>query len=386
MLKLKTAFRYAYSKSSGQKSLAVMITVSIALGVFALILVLSIMNGLQSAQLDNLRAIESFDLIVENTSLTKAQLEEITNSTVYAFKDSTGLISGPEQSSTVRIRSVESSYFKDLRLTGKVAVNGEIQNGLILSYPIVSSTGYKPGDIVELTILKKGKTATLAPQVETYYPIGIFVTNLRDFNTSSVYLAEDAANPSYGIFTDSNTGQLKKAILDNDGNAQVITWQEYNNSIYSALMLEKTMVYVLLAFIFIIICVSLGNSTKHLFRAKQNETAAFKALGFNNSDLTVIYILQALFITVPGEAIGTLAAVLTVNNIDSILNLIGSISTALTGHVSVLNLLPFSTFISTTEVFGIVTGVLLLALVFTLFSVKSFKKYSVIEVINHGSN
>ena len=68
MFILRTALKYAFSKGKGQRTSSVVIVLGIALGLAALLVISSVMNGLQTAQLDQLRALESFDVSVEPSS------------------------------------------------------------------------------------------------------------------------------------------------------------------------------------------------------------------------------------------------------------------------------------------------------------------------------
>ena len=54
-----------------------MILVGIAVGLVALLVISSVMNGLQTAQIDQLRNLESFDLIVRSKSLTKDDISRL---------------------------------------------------------------------------------------------------------------------------------------------------------------------------------------------------------------------------------------------------------------------------------------------------------------------
>ncbi|MFC2821983.1 MAG: hypothetical protein ACFN3H_04350, partial [Spirochaetales bacterium] len=77
MFRLKTAFRYAFSKTRGQRTTSIMILAGIAIGLAALLGISSVMNGLQDSQLTQLRNIESFDLIVSSKILSKEDILKI---------------------------------------------------------------------------------------------------------------------------------------------------------------------------------------------------------------------------------------------------------------------------------------------------------------------
>ena len=77
MFRFRTAFRYAFSKTRGQRVTSIMILVGIAIGLIALLVISAVMNGLQNAQMDQLKNLESFDLIVRSDSLNAEDIRSL---------------------------------------------------------------------------------------------------------------------------------------------------------------------------------------------------------------------------------------------------------------------------------------------------------------------
>lgn len=393
MLNFIAALKYSFSKHSGQRTTSKMILISILLSVFSLIIIIGVLNGLQSSQLDLLRTVESFDVSIKDTSLTKQQIENATGCNVYEYKDAFALMSNETYSQSIRIRGIDSEYFSNPRTFDSVYLNGIFDDGLCLSFSLINNLSIIPGQEVKITILKKGKTATLVPFDFYTYAKNTYSSSLYDFSKNTVYMDIEELNEilednnkCYGILSEAKSSDIKDKLLELDKSAEVYTWQESNNAVYSALLLEKTLVYVFLAFIVLIILVSMNNSTRRMIKTKATESTILRSMGITEADLRLIYIEQALLITVPGCIAGALAGILLVSRIDVLFNFIGKISTALTGHLSVLSMIPFNAYISFKETSLIVLTVLLLTVIFTLIAMKEFKKNSILGVLSDVCN
>ena len=75
---LYIAYRILFrSRSRGKRLLSLLLTGTLACGIFALILILSIMNGLQSGYIDAIVEVSSYHMRIGNISLSEEQSEQI---------------------------------------------------------------------------------------------------------------------------------------------------------------------------------------------------------------------------------------------------------------------------------------------------------------------
>jgi lipoprotein-releasing system permease protein len=386
MFRLKVAFRYAFSKIRRQRLTSVFICLGIAAGIFAMFLIMSIMNGLQSKQIETLRSVESFDIIVWNTSLKPEDIEQIDGiDRVFEFAETPVLINNLNSSSSVsaRIRAYDPSFFDYRRVRGNFTSYPIAETGISLSYNIASSLKFLGGSNFEITFLRPGKTATIVPYTQSIDVTAYYGSALTEFNDSTVLTSLDTyksilgeRNIGLGIFCSSSVEKIAKAIQDKDSNAEVITWKQYNNAVYGALVLEKAIMYVFLSFMFLIICVNLRNSTRRLIDSRQIEGAMLRALGCRRGDIRTIFVLQGLVICIIGEAIGTLFGLLALNNMDSILDFIGKVSGS---YLFMSSMIEPS--LSTVEITVILCAVLLLGFIYTYAGCRKVFRSEIMEVI-----
>jgi len=376
-----------------------MIMVGIAVGLVALLVISAVMNGLQNAQMDQLRNLESFDLIVESDTLTAGQLESIEGvDMAFRFLETNVLIvdKTSETSTSARIRAYDGDVYNSNRMSESLFIlsneNPVGSDGLFISYTMTRNLGIMSYDDIKVTFLKPGRTATIVPYTSDMAITGYFSSRMTEFSSSTAFMdfnllssviGDEGAR--IGIYVGGNQNKVVKAIEALDPDAEVITWQQYNNALYSALMLEKTLMYVFLAFMFLIICVNLKNSTRRLLANKQKEGAMLRAIGCSRRKVNAIFLGQGMVICLLGEVAGVVLGKIVIANLQNILALVDRISRAVTGNATVLTQIPFNAAIGNVEIAIVCVFVFILSLLFTSIGCRRIYKSEIMEVILHAS-
>ena len=175
MFRIRTAFRYALSKTRGQRATSIMILVGIAIGLVALLVISAVMNGLQNAQMDQLRNLESFDLIVTSETLSPEDLNSI-DGIAYSFRflETNALIvdEASETSQSIRVRAYDRNIFDDSRMSESFTLlSGRTGNldGMLISYTTRKNLAIHIEDtmISSLQISLNAKRKTLYAMPET---------------------------------------------------------------------------------------------------------------------------------------------------------------------------------------------------------------------------
>jgi len=398
MFRFRTAFRYAFSKTRGQRVTSIMILVGIAIGLIALLVISAVMNGLQNAQMDQLRNLESFDLIVVSDALEPDEIKAVNGvGEAFRFIETNALIidETSESSQSIRIRAFDGDIFESPRFSKSLTVISGSKDGmagLLLSYTTRSRLGIKYSDSIKMTFLKRGKTATIVPY-STHLPVsGFFSSKMSEFSSSTAFMDYSILSGIIGtdeskiaVYVSGNQKSVVQSILSLDPDAKVITWQEYNKALYSALMLEKTLMYVFLAFMFLIICVNLKNSTRRLLSNKQKEGAMLRALGCSRRSVNAIFLGQGLVISVLGEILGVVVGRILIANLQNLLKLVDNVVFAVSGSRTVLTQIPFNASIGAIETLAVCLFIFLLSLMFTFIGCRRIYKSEIMEVILNAS-
>lgn len=398
MFGLKTSFRYAFSRTRGQRTTSIMIMVGIAVGLVALLVISAVMNGLQNAQMDQLRNLESFDLIVSSGKLSADDVKSIDGvDTAFRFLETNVLVvdKTSETSISARVRAYDSYAYQSSRMSESLFMSSDVPSsfeGLLVSFSMTRSLNLRSNDDIKVTFLKPGRTATIVPYTATMSIGGYFSSKMTEFSSSTAFMdyerlasiiGEDTSK--VGVYVSGNQNKVVEAIMALDPDAQVITWQEYNKALYSALMLEKTLMYVFLAFMFLIICVNLKNSTRRLLSNKQKEGAMLRAVGCSRTFVNSVFLGQGIVICLLGEIIGVITGKIVILNIQNILALVDKIVRLFTGNSTVLTQIPFNAAIGNGEIAIVCLFVFALSLLFTSIGCRKIYRSEIMEVILHAS-
>ena len=398
MFGLKTSFRYAFSRTRGQRTTSIMIMVGIAVGLVALLVISAVMNGLQNAQMDQLRNLESFDLIVSSGKLSADDVKSIDGvDTAFRFLETNVLVvdKTSETSISARVRAYDSYAYQSSRMSESLFMSSDVPSsfeGLLVSFSMTRSLNLRSNDDIKVTFLKPGRTATIVPYTATMGIGGYFSSKMTEFSSSTAFMdyerlasiiGEDTSK--VGVYVSGNQNKVVEAIMALDPDAQVITWQEYNKALYSALMLEKTLMYVFLAFMFLIICVNLKNSTRRLLSNKQKEGAMLRAVGCSRTFVNSVFLGQGIVICLLGEIIGVITGKIVILNIQNILALVDKIVRLFTGNSTVLTQIPFNAAIGNGEIAIVCLFVFALSLLFTSIGCRKIYRSEIMEVILHAS-
>ena len=398
MFGLKTSFRYAFSRTRGQRTTSIMIMVGIAVGLVALLVISAVMNGLQNAQMDQLRNLESFDLIVSSGKLSADDVKSIDGvDTAFRFLETNVLVvdKTSETSISARVRAYDSYAYQSSRMSESLFMSSDVPSsfeGLLVSFSMTRSLNLRSNDDIKVTFLKPGRTATIVPYTATMGIGGYFSSKMTEFSSSTAFMdyerlasiiGEDTSK--VGVYVSGNQNKVVEAIMALDPDAQVITWQEYNKALYSALMLEKTLMYVFLAFMFLIICVNLKNSTRRLLSNKQKEGAMLRAIGCSRTFVNSVFLGQGIVICLLGEIIGVITGKIVILNIQNILALVDKIVRLFTGNSTVLTQIPFNAAIGNGEIAIVCLFVFALSLLFTSIGCRKIYRSEIMEVILHAS-
>lgn len=403
MFILRTALKYAFSKGKGQRTSSVVIVLGIALGLAALLVISSVMNGLQTAQLDQLRALESFDVSVEPSSGNDGLslgLDDVSGipgiDFAFEYIETYALVvdktSGKSTSARVRAYSNDAYYCERMAQSLHFIAGEPVgMDGVAVSYTMMNTLSLHSGDDVEVTFLKPGRTATVVPY-STRMAIGaLFGSSMTEFSSSTIFVDYQwllslmgESSVRIGIYT-QNSESVASRIAELSPDSKAVTWKEYNRALYSALMLEKALMYIFLAFMFLIICVNLKNSTRRLLRNRQQEGAMLRALGCTRATVNSIFVLQGVLVCLIGEVIGVLLGILAVNNLQALLDFADTVARFFTGSATVLGFLQFQANTSPLEIMLSCGFVFILAVVFTYMGCRRTYRHEIMEVIFNAS-
>ncbi len=312
------AKRYAFSRENRHKGTSVRIAFGLALCLFAITMVLSFMQALQEDQFVDIRTFESFDVQIPLTftdlsrgNALALELEELALvDHAFLFSEIPVLIQGRGGSPALagRIRAIQS---KGAFSEGLHLYRGELFKESTLSCSYLHIASMPLGETVEVTLLKKGKQATVIPSQRKMPIGGIYYTSMYDFDSSTfltdmdtLYSLNADAPLFLGIFSKAKSDLVAQQIMERFPTLEPVTWKEANASLYGAMQLEQSMMTLMLLLMVAVIIIHIRNSSRRLLLAKQREIAMLRSMGLPKRIVQQVFVVQALLVALVGVLAG----------------------------------------------------------------------------------
>ncbi|RTZ47801.1 lipoprotein-releasing ABC transporter permease subunit [Candidimonas sp. SYP-B2681] len=319
----------------------------IALGVAALIIVLSVMNGFQTQVRDRmLSVLPHIELYVPRMDPEQvlAQWPEIAaiaekNSNVAGtapFVAAQGMIVRGEALSGVQIRGIDpqrESSVSDVAgqmIAGDIAALKPGSFSVVLGNQIANTLGVGPGDTV-MVLAPQGSIspAGFAPRMRQFTVSGIFSSGYYEYDATLAFVNyQDAAK----VFRDSGTSGVRLRINDMQQAPLVARelvktlppfvraqdWTLNNRTWFAAVQTEKRMMFLILALIVAVAAFNLLSSLVMAVKDKRSDIAILRTLGASPREIAKIFLVQGSLIGIVGTLLGVVFGMLVAYNIDVI--------------------------------------------------------------------
>jgi len=331
---LFVAKRYLTAKRK-QAFISVITLISIlgiTIGVMALVIAIALITGFQEDVQDKILGATSHimvsDLSGDGLKDYPGLMERIRGLkgvvSVTPVVYSQVLINGPSRSSGALLKGIDfglemknSTWLRKLE-SGSVPQAGP-QDGLLLGREIAFTIGAGQGDSVTvLTTASRLSPMGLFPKTKRFKVSGIFNTGLYEFDSSTALVPLEAAQRFLGfekkvtylqvkisnIFEAESVGERIKEGLP--PLAYVTTWMELNRSLFSALKLEKNIMFLTITLIVFVAALNIIATLILMVMEKTRDIGILMAMGATARQIRRIFFLQGALIGVVGTTMGVL--------------------------------------------------------------------------------
>jgi lipoprotein-releasing system permease protein len=316
----------------------------IALGVAALIIVLSVMNGFQKEVRDRMLGVVSHIEILGADGnalpdLYRTLSEAGQNSQVIGaapFVAEQGLLARGEDMKATLVRGIDPARepeVTDLALGLKDAGLSRLipgQFGIVLGGELARSLGVRQGDKVTL-ITPSGQVtpAGVVPRLKQMTVVGTFDSGHFEYDSALALIHMDDAERIYRL--DGPTGirlklrdlhqartvaaELSKSLT---GAFVIRDWTQQNRSWFAAVQVEKTMMSIILTLIVAVAAFNLVSTLVMTVTDKRADIAILRTLGASPRSIMGIFVVQGAMVGVLGTLAGLLLGLGVAYNIDII--------------------------------------------------------------------
>ncbi|MBX3680234.1 lipoprotein-releasing ABC transporter permease subunit [Cognatazoarcus halotolerans] len=316
----------------------------IALGVAALITVLSVMNGFQEELRSRILGVASHVQISgydgELESWQAVADAAVKNPDVLAaapFVEAQGMLSVDDSVRGVLVRGVLPAQEETVANFAGYMRSGKLEDlqpgrfGIVLGAELAQALRVRLGDKVTL-IAPQGLVtpAAVLPRVKQFTVVGVFEAGMFEFDSGLALIHMHDAQVLYrmgdrvsgvrlklgDLFSAPRVGAQLAATL---GAVRVTDWTRSHANFFRAVALEKKMMAIIL---FLIVAVAAFNIVSTLVMAVQEkyaDIAILRTLGASPGSIMAIFVLQGTIIGFVGLAAGTLGGTLLANNLDVVI-------------------------------------------------------------------
>ncbi|WP_415792505.1 lipoprotein-releasing ABC transporter permease subunit [Bordetella tumulicola] len=328
--------------------------VGIALGVAALIVVLSVMNGFQKEVRDRmLSVLPHIELYIPGASPERVveqwrQFADIAERNpevkgAAPFVAAQAMVARGQALRGVQVRGIDPELEGQVSDIPKQIVTGKLSDlkpggfGVILGNDLANMLGVAVGDTL-MMLAPQGSIspAGFTPRMRQFTVVGTFASGHYEYDSSLAFVdTEDAAR----VFRDSGTGGVRLRIQDMQRAPQVAVelsktlppyvmasdWSRNNRTWFAAVQTEKRMMFLILAIIVAVAAFNLLSSLVMVVKDKQSDIAILRTLGAGPGVIARIFLVQGMLIGVVGTALGVALGMLIGYNVDVIVPFIESL-------------------------------------------------------------
>ena len=336
--------RFLFSKKSeGYVSIFSWFSIiGIALGVAAIIIVMSVMNGFRANLTERLIGVNSHlniysfneKINLEEINTLKNNLDSKVYDKLLPSIETQGLVISNEVSKGVIIRGYEhlnsSHYLYNKIITKKLSsINF---NQIIIGDALAKELNLQIGGKLKLAIPKTDKSLLgEIPRFKTLTVSGIFDFGMFEYDVGLVFISLELAQRLL-LFEDNHFNRvefyLKNPLLVDKFKSQVdlniinkglslysLSWVERNSSLMNALKVEKNVMFLILTLIIVVASMNIISGLVIFVKEKNKDIAILKTLGFNKIGILKVFFLIGLTIGLIGTILGTFFGIIITENL-----------------------------------------------------------------------
>ncbi|MBI4774977.1 MAG: lipoprotein-releasing ABC transporter permease subunit [Deltaproteobacteria bacterium] len=323
-----------YLKAKRKQTFISIITVisvgGVALGVTALIVVLSVMSGFQQDLKAKILGMNAHVIVLKNGATVTGyreleekvkELEDVVG--VSPFIYSQVMVRNQDYVSGAVLRGIDPKTINDVTLLGSAITRGALdsldsaENHIIIGKELALNLGTSLGDSVQV-ISPIGRRTPMGrqPTMETYQVTGLLESGMYEYDSTFAFVSLAKAQEFLG-FGDEVTG-LEVRVKDLYQSHIVASeisrklgfpywakdWKRMNRNLFSALKLEKITMFIILTLIIIVAAFNIVSTLIMMVMEKNKDIAILKSMGATSKSILKIFLFEGLVIGTIGTAIG----------------------------------------------------------------------------------
>ena len=318
VLEKEITFRYLKTrkKDGFLNVISIFSFIGIGLGVAVLIIVMSVMNGFRAELINKIVGfnahvvVDPYEKEIEKTKLDNKKLNEISTDLIFS-NNGEAVILKKDFTKGIILRGYNKKNFSQLQIIKNqnfVGKNNLINNNISIGKELSFALNLKIGD--RISIMSSTGIETIIgnlPKQKTFIVNSLFDSGFAEFDQSVAFInlrtLEDffnidskSRNLEIYLKKPSNIEESKKIVQSIFKDEFIYTWSDMNSSLFSALKVERNVMFIILSLIIIVAAFNIISGLTILVKNKTREIAILKSIGVLNKSITKIFFLVGIII------------------------------------------------------------------------------------------
>ena len=346
-LEKEITFRFlkARKKDGFLNVISIFSFIGIGLGVAVLIIVMSVMNGFRTELINKIVGFNAH--ITVNPYQSKIDVFDINENLKKNSRDlilsnsGEAIIMKKDNTKGILLRGYDGDDFAKLKIfdknTFKNNNNTLLKNYISIGRELSFTLNLNIGDNV--TLISSAGVETIIgnlPKQKTFVISSIFESGMVEFDNNVAFinlktlenffnLDEKDRNLEIYLNNPNNIEYQKLIVQNNFPNEFVYSWSDMNSSLFSALKVERNVMFIILSLIIIVAAFNIVSGLTILVKNKTREIAILKSIGVLNKSIIKIFFLIGLIIGTSATIFGIVLGVTFSLYVEKLRQLLSSI-------------------------------------------------------------
>lgn len=316
----------------------------IMLGVATLIIVMAVMNGFRAELLDRILGLNGH-IIIQGAGAPLSDFDALAASvakvkgvrTVAPIVEGQVMASANDASSGAIVRGMSKKNLERFSVVSQHIKQGSLaefagDNGVVVGTRLAENLGLRVGDSVTL-LAAQGVTTPFgtAPRVKAYPVLATFEIGMSEYDASFLFMPFEEAQLYFNM--EGSASALEIMVDDPDavdlyrgliaakltGHVlRVIDWRQLNQSFFSALEVERNVMFLILTLIILVAALNIISGLIMLVKDKSQAIAILRTMGASQGAVMRIFLMTGAAIGVAGTLVGFLIGVVFCDHIEEI--------------------------------------------------------------------
>ena len=332
-LEKEITFRYLKTrkKDGFLNIISIFSFIGISLGVAVLIIVMSVMNGFRSELINKIVGfnahvtVKPYENAIDIKKLNNKNLKIISNELVFS-NSGEAIVINKDYTKGLLLRGYKREDFSKLEIVKQNSFIGNpddlYENNISIGKELSFDLNLKLGD--KIMIMSPSGIQTIVgdlPKQQSFIINSIYDSGLAEFNKNVAFinintldvffdLSKKDRNLEIYLKDPVNIEKLKEKIQLIFNEEFVYSWSDINSSLFSALKVERNVMFIILSLIIIVAAFNIISGLTILVKNKTREIAILKSIGVLNKSITKIFFLVGVIIGTSATFFGVFLGVM----------------------------------------------------------------------------